>query len=302
MRFLIILIVGLVFASPGWYLVTLQLKYISSEESLFYRFILAAIFLEIVRRFIKEETPQKLDLKTWGMVLAQGIFLFGINFWLCYEASRHMISGLIPALPAIIFVPAMLIERLTSQNKIPFTKIIGSFFAVFGIFLLFYKAIMAIEISYLFGLMLVFFSIFFTLGGTQIAKTLVQKKEIPAFWVTSRALFFGGLFFSLTIFFGKGFSMFSIENEFVFSLLYLSIFVTGTLFFLHTYMVKNYGVSTASFLWTLLPAACLSVSAVFEGYVWTVSSILGITCIILGATLNYGMGSLARLAVRKVYH
>lgn len=262
-RFFIFLIVGLAFASPGWYLVTFQLKYISSEESLFYRFILAAIFLEIVRRIVKEESPQKLSLQTWGMIVAQGIFLFGINFWLAYEATKHMISGLVPALPAIIFVPAMIIERFTSQNKIPSTKIIGSICAVFGIFLLFSKAIMAVEISHLFGLMLVFFSVFFTLGGTQIAKNLVQEKKIPAFWVTSRALFFGGLFFSFTIFLGKGFSGFSSENEFVFSLLYLSIFVTGTLFCLHTYMVKNYGVSTASFLWTLLPAMSLSVSAVF---------------------------------------
>jgi len=210
-----------------------------------------------------------------------------------------MISGLIPALPAIIFVPAMLIEKFTSQNKIPFTKIIGSFFAVLGIFLLFYKAIVAVEVSHLFGLMLVFFSVFFTLGGTQIAKTLVQEKKIPAFWVTSRALFFGGLFFGVTIFFGKGFSELSIESEFVFSLLYLSVFVTGTLFFLYTYMVKNYGVSTASFLWTLLPVASLSVSAVFEGYIWTLPSILGLMCIILAATLNYGTVGLAQMISKK---
>jgi len=74
LRFLIFLIVGLIFASPGWYLVTLQLKYISSEESLFYRFILAALFLEIVRRIAKEEPPQKLNLQTWGLLLAQGVF------------------------------------------------------------------------------------------------------------------------------------------------------------------------------------------------------------------------------------
>ena len=79
-RFLIFLLIGLIFASPGWYLVTLQLKYVSSEESLFYRFILAAFFIEIVRRIIKEEPPQKLNMQTWGMILAQGYFYLGLTF------------------------------------------------------------------------------------------------------------------------------------------------------------------------------------------------------------------------------
>ncbi|MBY0293502.1 MAG: hypothetical protein K2W92_09495 [Alphaproteobacteria bacterium] len=60
------------------------------------------------------------------------------------------------------------------------------------------------------------------------------------------------------------------------------------MFLLHTYMVKTYGVSTASFLWVLLPAACLCVSALFEGYVWTLSTAIGLLCIVFGAILNYG--------------
>ena len=267
---------------------SLQLKYVSTEEGLFFRFALAAIFLEIVRRIIKEASPQKLTIRIWGMIILQGVCLFGINFWLCYEASRHMISGLIPILPAIIFVPAMIIERLVFQYKIPNTKIIGSCFAVLGIFLLFYQDIISFKVSHLYGFMLVFFSIFFTLGGTQVARTLIKQHTIPIVWLTSRALFFGGIFFFLIIFFGKGFSEFTSESEFIYSLLYLSIFVTGTLFLLHSYMVKTYGISTASFLWVLLPAACLSVSAFFEGYIWTPLTIMGLLCIVLGAILNYG--------------
>lgn len=287
-RFLLILFTGLLLASPGWYLVTLQLKYVSTEESLLFRFILAAVFLEIVRRIIKETPPKKLNAQTWRMIILQGVFLFGVNFWFCYEASKHMISGLIPVLPATIFVPAMIIEKLIFQYKIPNVKIIGSVFAISGIFFLFYQDIISIEISHLYGLMLVFFSIFFTLGGTQIARNLMQQQKLPICWLTSRALFFGGLFFFLMTFFGRGFSELTTEGEFIYSLLYLSIFVTGTLFLLHTYMVKNYGVSTASFLWVLLPAVCLGVSAVFEGYVWTLLTFIGLLCIIFGAILNYG--------------
>ncbi len=114
-----------------------------------------------------------------------------------------MISGLIPALPAIIFVPAMIIERLTSKNKIPPSKIMGSFFAIFGIFLLFYQDIITVQISHLYGFLLVFISIFFTLGGTQIAKMLINQQKLPVFWLTSRTLFVGGCLFLFPIFLGK---------------------------------------------------------------------------------------------------
>lgn len=287
-KFLLFLFLGLIVASPGWYLVTIQLKYISIEESLFFRFILAAGFFEIIRKTIKEPSPQIITGRIWSKIILQGLFLFGINFWLCYEASKHMISGFIPVLPAIIFVPAMIIERLTSQCKIPPIKIIGSCVASLGVFLLFYQDIMAIKISYLYGLALVFFSTFFTLGGTQIARTLIQRENIPPLWLTSRALGFGSLFFLLMITFATGFSGFPLEQEFLLSLFYLSIFVTGTVFLLHTSMVKTYGVSTASFLWALVPGACLTVSAIFEGYIWTLSTVIGLAFILLGTILNYG--------------
>ncbi|MDK3160851.1 EamA family transporter [Kamptonema cortianum] len=136
---------------------TIQLKYVSTIESLFYRFILAGLLLEIVRRFSNETPPAQMNPRLWTLTLTQGILLFGLNFWCVYEASKHMVSGLIPALPAIIFVPALFIERFIAQQKIPPTKIWGSALAVLGIFFLFFHEITAFDTAYLFGLMLVFF-------------------------------------------------------------------------------------------------------------------------------------------------
>ena len=98
-----------------------------------------------------------------------------------------------------------------------------------------------------------------------------------------------------------GFSPVPIEVEFFLSLLYLIVFVTCFLFFVHMYMVKNYGVSSASFLWVLLPSACLSISALLEGYVWTIMTTAGLLCIVLGAFLFYYQQTAIKqsLAVKK---
>ncbi|MDK3160852.1 hypothetical protein QPK87_30480 [Kamptonema cortianum] len=135
------------------------------------------------------------------------------------------------------------------------------------------------------GLCLSFFSIFFTLGGSEIAKHLTQIKKVPVLWLTSRTLLMGALFFLMIIMAGPGFSPLPNEMEFFFSLVYLVLFVTCLLYFLHIYMVKNFGVSSASFLWVLLPSACLFVSTLFEGYVWTIMTTAGLLCIIFGAFL-----------------
>lgn len=287
MRFLLLLFTGLLFASPGWYFITIQLKYVSTIESLFYRFILAGLLLEIVRRFSNEPQPPQMNPRLWTLTLIQGILLFGLNFWCVYEASKHMISGLIPALPAIIFVPALLIERFIAQQKIPSIKIWGSAFALLGIFFLFFHEIITFDTAHLFGLILVFFSIFFTLGGSEVAKHLTQVKKVPVLWLTSRSLLMGGLFFLMIVMVGPGFSPLPNEGEFFFSLVYLVVFVTCLLYFLHMYMIKNFGVPSASFLWVLLPGACLFVSTLFEGYVWTIMTTAGLLCIVLGAFLFY---------------
>ena len=83
-RFLCMLSIGVVLATPAWYLVSFQLVHISSEESLFYRFLFGALFIEIFRRLIREEKPPHLSLHMWGLMTAQGTFIYGINFWLCY--------------------------------------------------------------------------------------------------------------------------------------------------------------------------------------------------------------------------
>ncbi|MBY0292386.1 MAG: DMT family transporter [Alphaproteobacteria bacterium] len=288
-KFFLLILTGLCIASPAWYLVSFQLKYISTVESLFYRFIIAAFFIELCRHLISEKTPERLSLKVWGLLVAQGICFFGINFLFLYEASKHMISGLIPVFPAILFVPAMIIDRLTSREKVSWEKIVGSCAACFGLFLLFYDEVINVDSSHLYGCLLGCISIIFTLGGTYISKKIFKEYNLPLLWVTARALFFGAIFFLFLILFNNGFSGFSVENDFLFSLLYLAIGVTVSIMLLHTYMVKHYGAASASFLWALVPTATLFISALFEGYVWTFATIGGLLCIIFGALLNYGI-------------
>ncbi|MBL8677071.1 MAG: hypothetical protein JNJ47_06610, partial [Alphaproteobacteria bacterium] len=98
--------------------------------------------------------------------------------------------------------------------------------ALLGIFFLFFHEITTFDTTHLFGLMLVSFSMFFTLGGSEIAKYLTQVKEIPVLWLTSRTLLMGGLFFLMITMAGPGFSPLPNEMEFFFSLVYLVLFVT----------------------------------------------------------------------------
>ena len=170
----------------------------------------------------------------------------------------------------------------------------GASMACVGVFLLFQREILSVEIAHLYGLSLVALSTFFTLAGTFFAKSLLQTHKLPVFWVTSRAMFFGSFFFLLTLNLGNGMSGLVLETNFIFSLIYLAIVVTGGVMLLHSYMVKHYGAATASFLWTIVPPSCLLFSAFFEGYIWVMTTTLGFLFIILGATLNHAYPTLVQ--------
>lgn len=299
-KLIFIIFAGLLLSAPAWYFVTLQLQYVSSQESLFYRFIIAGLFIEGFRRMVEPDPAPELPYIAWGLLALQGIFLCGINFWFMYEASHHMVSGLIPVLPAILFVPALALEWWTTRKPIPVLKILGSFIALAGVFLLFLDEIMSFDKTQLYGLFLAFISAIFTFSGTLIAKKLLLDYKAPPFWLTSRAFLFGCLFFLVFVLMGDGFKPFPLETDFLVSLFHVSLIASGFVFLLHSYLTKHYGIVSGSFLWTLVPAACLTVSGIYEGYVWTSTTIVGLLFIVAGFLLNHNLFMLSQKSPERL--
>jgi len=282
----IMFIVAMVLAAPCWFLIQFQISEVSSEYSVGIRFLIASLAIETIRR-IRGGGQVSVSPRTYGMIGLCGATLYAINFWLCYESSKYMTSGLIAAVASTMIIPNLIFGRIFLNREITTFSCFGALFALSGVALLFKDDLMAFNFqsSNLFGLGLVFTSTFFSVTGTILSGKLMER-QVPALFVLSRAMALGAL---LSITFNGvvyGDMSFPLTVNFLGSLGYLSLCVTTTLYILYTNLIKEWGPGTASLLWVFLPIVTLGMSALFENYQWTLYSTGGLVFIVLGGCLS----------------
>ena len=103
MKNLILYIIPAFIWGSTWLAITFQLGVVDPLVSVFYRFLLAAIILFVYCSAIKMNL--KYTARQHLFMALQGVFLFGINYWLVYLAEVHLKSGLV----AVIFSTKLLI-------------------------------------------------------------------------------------------------------------------------------------------------------------------------------------------------
>jgi drug/metabolite transporter (DMT)-like permease len=264
----------------------------TAELSVGLRFLMASLVLELYRLIFDSEKT-KLSFKDWQFIILQGIFLYSINFWLCYYSSQYMVSGLIAVTVSTMIIPNLIFGKLFLGIPFRIQVVGGAFLGILGVCTLYLQELLTFtdNLSLLKGFLLAFLSTFFSVIGTQ-ASGILSKRGVPVILSVSRALFVGGLL-SLSVSLMKdGVPILPRTAEFWGSLIYLGIISSAMSYTLYGYLIKKYGPGVASYLWIASPAISLALSALFETYDWTAISSMGIVCIIVGGILTGSKSSL----------
>ena len=121
--------------SPTWYLIKFQLGYVDPLVSVFYRFLIAAIFIFIY--LVIKERNLKFSINYHFWFLFFGICLYSINYVFFYLSNTFLIS----AFPAIVFSTVVIMNILGEKfyfNKKPSLKtLIGATIEMIGIIIIF---------------------------------------------------------------------------------------------------------------------------------------------------------------------
>jgi drug/metabolite transporter (DMT)-like permease len=121
---------------------------------------------------------------------------------------------------------------------------------------------------------------FASLGNLISAHTSKIKLEVIP--VTGLGMFYGSISLMIyLILMGNSFS-FEVSHQYIFSLIYLSIFGSVFGFSLYLTLIKKLGSNDAAYVAIIMPLVALVVSTFFEGLVWDVSLVLGAIMIVLG--------------------
>ena len=266
---------------PTWYIIKFQLGTVDPMVSVFYRFFLASVIILLF--CIYKKINLRFSIKEHFFIAVLGIFLFNINYVIFYLSTQYLISGFVAlCFSSILFMNVInnIIFHRSSPNIV---TLIGGTIGTLGLIIIFYDEIITFEFSSgtSYGIFLGIIATYFaSLGNLISAHTSKIKLEVIP--VTGLGMFYGSIsLFIYLILMGNSFS-FELSNQYIFSLIYLSIFGSVFGFSLYLTLIKKLGSNDAAYVAIIMPLMALVVSTFFEGLVWDLSLVLGAIMIVLG--------------------
>ena len=266
---------------PTWYIIKFQLGTVDPMVSVFYRFFLASVIILLF--CIYKKINLRFSIKEHFFIAVLGIFLFNINYVIFYLSTQYLISGFVAlCFSSILFMNVInnIIFHRSSPNIV---TLIGGTIGTLGLIIIFYDEIITFEFSSgtSYGIFLGIIATYFaSLGNLISAHTSKIKLEVIP--VTGLGMFYGSVSLMIyLILMGNSFS-FEVSNQYIFSLIYLSIFGSVFGFSLYLTLIKKLGSNDAAYVAIIMPLVALVVSTFFEGLVWDLSLVLGAIMIVLG--------------------
>jgi len=258
-----------------WIVIRGQLGVVPAQWSVTYRFLIAAAAMGAIA-LIKGDG---LKLPRTGIVAAivLGLTQFCINFNAVYLAERHITSGVVATVFALLLIPSSLLGWALLGHKPTKRFFWSSLVAVGGIVLLFlheineHPANSAAVISGI-GLTLA------GMVGASTANVLQARPEVrrfPLFTMLAWSMAFGALIDGAIAFGMTGAPVFETRPIYLAGLAYLALAASVLTFSLYYPVVRIIGPAKAAYSSVLVPIIAMGFSTAFEGYRWTPTTVAG---------------------------
>ena len=273
-----------------WIAITFQLGEVDPLISVIYRMALASALLFGWCKW--RGIPLALKPGNHRFMVAQGVSLFGINYWMIYWSETFLPSGIIAVLFSLIVFFNIINARIFLKRRIDIKTVVGGIIGLSGICMLFYPELTKFESESnsgaikgaLFALAAVFTASLGNIVATRNGNTGISVWAINA-WGT---LYGTAALLIIALVTGATFSYDS-SFEYTASLVYLSTFGTILAFGAYLKLLILIGPEKAGYSGLLIPFVAIILSTIFEDYQWT---LLAVTGFVLAASGNY-------LAMRK---
>jgi drug/metabolite transporter (DMT)-like permease len=269
-----------------WMAMKSQLGVVPIVWSVAYRFLLAAavlfVFLTLSGR-LKRPRGQAM-----GLIAAQGLFLFCLNFLCFMQASRHIPSGLVAVLFSTATAWNAFNARVFLGRPLNRRVLAGSALGLLGLVAVFWpelnrhQASTQTLVGMAYGLAgTLCFSI-----GNMLSTRLQASGHTPVVtnaWgmlVGASVLTVGALLAGIPW-------AFEATTPYIGALLYLAIPGSVIGFTAYLTLVGRMGPEKAAYCTVLFPVVALNVSAWLEGYTWTPAALFGLVLVMAGNVLVF---------------
>jgi drug/metabolite transporter (DMT)-like permease len=277
------LLYGLVVVIWGttWIAIFLQQGPVAAPVSIFWRFALASATMMVVLLALRR--LRKLALRDHLFCVLQGCCVFCFNFWCFYTAAAHINTGL----ESVIFSMAVLYNAINSfiffGQRPPARFWTAAALGLVGIITLFWDDLLASgwSVSLLTGIGLSALGTYgFSLGN--MISMRHQRRGLETMTTNAWAMLYGTLVMGcIALFRGDSFAP-QWTMSYMGALVYLALFGSVIAFGAYFTLVGRIGPGKAAYSTLLFPLVALSISTVYEGYVWHINGIIGLLLILGG--------------------
>jgi drug/metabolite transporter (DMT)-like permease len=258
-----------------WIVIRGQLGIVPAQWSVTYRFAIAALAMALVARWKGESL--RLGRAALPAALFLGFMQFCINFNAVYLAERHITSGVVATVFALLLIPSSLLAWAFLGQRPTARFAWSSLVAVAGIILLFAHelqehAASARQIAAGIGLTLV------GMLGASAANVIQARPEVRRFPLLSLlawSMAAGAVIDGIVAYMLCGAPVIDMRPGYWAGLVYLSLAASVLTFSLYYPVVRKMGPAKAAYSSVIVPIIAMGFSTWLEHYRWTPLAVAG---------------------------
>jgi drug/metabolite transporter (DMT)-like permease len=273
-----------------WIVIRGQLGVVAPEWSVAYRFVMAAIAMALVARWKGDSL--RLGRPALIAALVMGFCQFCVNFDAVYLAERHITSGVVATVFALLLIPSTLLAWAFLGQR-PTTRFLwSSLVAVAGVLLLFAHelrehAASAPQIAS--GIALTSVGMLGAAIGN-VFQAHQKIRRLPLFGLLAWSMAAGAVIDSIVALALAGPPTLDTRPVYWAGLLYLALAASVLNFSLYYPVVRKIGPGKAAYSSVLVPIIAMGFSTWLEDYRWTSLTVAGAVLALGGMVMALSRG------------
>jgi len=268
----------------SWIAMHYQVGVVAPEVSVVWRFVIAAPMMFLVAALRGERLW--FPLADHRYFVGLGAAIFSTNFALFYYAAQHVASGLLSIVFSLASIGNVVLGAVVFGIRVERRVVIGGALGAAGVAAMFYPELggLQLDAAALIGLGLSMAgTVSFCIGN--MLSFAAQRKKLPIFASTGWSMCYGASFMTLfALLRGQTFTL-EWSATYIGGLLYLSLIGSVIAFGVYFTLIGRIGAARTGYATVMYPVVALVVSTVAEGYRWTLPSVLGLACVLIGNVL-----------------
>jgi len=263
-----------------WLGIKLQLIQVPPILSVGYRFCLATLILTVY--CILRDKKLVFSRRDHLFMAIQGFSLFGLSYCMSYLATSYLTSGLVAVVYSTILMWNILNLRLFMGQAIAWRAFWGGILGLSGICIVFWHDLSALTATRgLIGLMMALAGAYLASVGNVVGARNART-GVPVTQANLYGMAYGGLL-TLAIHFGSGGELvMDWSIGYLAPMLYLTVCGSVVAFGCYMLLIGRIGAEYAAYVTLLMPIIALVLSTIFEDFLWTATSALGVVIVLIG--------------------